>query len=284
MLDNFTVFILTHGRPDSVYTINSLIKHGYTGNYYLVVDDEDSTIGRYQEIYGDKVLLFNKKEIAKTFDLGDSFNNDKCIIFARNVCFELAKKMGVTYFIQLDDDYTSFTYRVNNIYEYGDWGIKNLNSILDAFLEFYKNTPTLTIAMSQTGDFIGGKKGTFGKLLTLRRKAMNTFICSTERPFSFFGRINEDVNTYVTHGGRGNLFFTYTGITVQQKSTQSNDGGMTEFYLNNGTYVKSFYSVIYSPSCVKVTEMNSRHKRLHHKVSWNNAVPKILNEQYKKAA
>lgn len=32
---------------------------------------------------------------------------------------------------------------------------------------------------------------------------MNSFICDTERPFSFMGRFNEDVNTYITHGETG---------------------------------------------------------------------------------
>ena len=56
-------------------------------------------------------------------------------------------------------------------------------------------------------------------------------------------------------------------------------GGWTEFYLEMGTYVKSFYSVMYNPSCVKVAEMGDKHKRIHHKVIWNNAVPKIISNE-----
>ena len=56
--------------------------------------------------------------------------------------------------------------------------------------------------IAQGGDFIGGAKSlNFRK--GILRKAMNTFICDTERPFTFVGRINEDVNTYVTLGSRG---------------------------------------------------------------------------------
>lgn len=58
--------------------------------------------------------------------------------------------------------------------------------------------------------------------------------------------------------------------------------GMTGIYLDKGTYVKSFYSVIFRPSCVKVAVMNTKNKRLHHRVLWNNAVPKILPEECKK--
>jgi hypothetical protein len=73
-----------------------------------------------------------------------------------------------------------------------------------------------------------------------------------------------------------------------QKATQSNAGGMTNLYIDNGTYVKTFYSIMYAPSCVKVSELsspqngNAGHSRIHHKVNWNAAAPLILSEKFKK--
>ena len=49
---------------------------------------------------------------------------------------------------------------------------------------------------------------------------------------------------------------------------------MTELYLDAGTYVKSFYTVMYCPSCVVVSAMGTAH--------WRYAVPKILRESVKK--
>ena len=115
---------------------------------------------------------------------------------------------------------------------------------------------------------------------------MNSFICSTDRPFQFFGRVNEDVNTYTTMGRRGDLFFTVMQAKLDQKQTQSNSGGMTELYLDSGTYVKSFYSVMYSPSCVKVGVMGDPscdHARLHHVIDWARTAPLILREEHRKA-
>ena len=71
-------------------------------------------------------------------------------------------------------------------------------------------------------------------------------------------------------------------ISVEQLQTQSNLGGLTDIYLNLGTYIKSFYSVILMPSAVKIDLMGNKNKRLHHKVKWNYCVPKILNEKFKK--
>lgn len=283
--DDFCAFVLTHGRPDKVHTFKSLQKHGYTGKVFIVIDDEDKAKDRYIEEFGDSVLIFSKAAIAETFDEGDNFNDRRAIIYARNACFELAKQVGCTYFIQLDDDYTDFRYKINDKGQYIDrYPIKDLDSIFDMLVDYYKTIPALSIAMAQGGDFIGGRNGSFAQKRKLKRKCMNTFICSTERPFSFIGRINEDVNTYTNLAGRGGLFLTVPDVAIQQLQTQSNTGGMTELYLDSGTYVKSFYSIMYSPSCVKISEMGAKHKRLHHKVNWACAVPCIIDESFKKKA
>ena len=89
------------------------------------------------------------------------------------------------------------------------------------------------------------------------------------------------MTTYVNCGSKGDLFFTINNVSLKQTDTQQNKGGLTEFYLDTGTYVKSFYSVLFNPSCVKVSMLNTERSRLHHKIKWNNAVPKIINEKYK---
>ena len=107
MRDDFCAFILTHGRPDRVYTYKTLLKAGYTGKIYIVIDDEDKTAEEYRNRYGGKVLQFCKKEIAERIDEGDNFQDRRAVIYARNACWDLAKQVGCKYFIQLDDDYTS---------------------------------------------------------------------------------------------------------------------------------------------------------------------------------
>ncbi len=282
-MNDFAAFILTHGRPNKVLTYNTLKKQGYTGKIYLIIDNEDKTADQYYKCFGDQVIMFDKKEIAETFDQGDTFNDRRAIVYARNASFKIAIELGIRYFIQLDDDYTAFSYKFNHEYEFLHRKILNLDRFFESFLEFYKSTNATSIAMAQNGDFLGGRESGFIKKLTLKRKCMNTFICDTKRPFQFIGRINEDVNTYTNLGGRGFLFLTVPNVAINQLSTQTNKGGMTDLYLDGGTYLKSFYSVMYSPSCVTITEMGQSHKRLHHKVNWNAAVPVILDEKYKKA-
>jgi len=284
MCDNFAVFILTHGRPDKVITYNTLKKQGYTGPVFLVVDNEDDTIDRYREQYKNQVVVFDKLAISKTFDEGDNFNDRRAVIYARNACFEIAKDLGIEYFLELDDDYSTFIHKFTASLQYREKPTRNLDRLFSLMLEYYKSIPALTIAFAQNGDFIGGKFSSFGQHPQTKRKCMNTFFCSTLRPFSFFGRINEDVNTYVTSGNRGSLLLTINNAAVIQSQTQSTSGGMTDIYLNQGTYIKSFYTVMYAPSCTKVFSMGATHQRLHHRVTWANAVPCIVEEKYRKSS
>lgn len=87
---------------------------------------------------------------------------------------------------------------------------------------------------------------------------------------------------YTVWGQQGEKIFTYFPMMVIQKQTQSQKGGLTEIYLDVGTYIKSFYSVMYSPSCVKVKMMGDKHMRIHHAIQWVYCSPRILPESYKK--
>lgn len=281
-LDNFVVFILTNGRPDKVFTYSTLRRSGYTGKIYLIVDDLDKTKEQYIGKYGNEVIIFDKKAIAKTFDQGDNFNDMRAIIYARNACFEIAKNIGIKYFIELDDDYRQFKHRFNKDLNYKPRVVRKLDEIFSALLGFYQNTTVDSIALAQGGDFIGGEGSAMADIIKLKRKCMNSFLCSTERPFQFVGRINEDVNTYTRLASTGLILFTTNQVTLEQLQTQSNPGGMTELYLDSGTYVKSFYSIMYHPSSVTIRLMQTKNSRLHHSVAWKNTTPMILRETLKK--
>ena len=281
MRDDFAALILTHGRANDVKTVKSLKRAGYTGKYYIVIDDEDSQEDEYRRIYGDKVVQFCKERRAKMTDVGDTSKERRCIIFARNEAFAIARDLGLKYFIELDDDYTSFCYRYEKDRKLVSTPIKQLDRVFDAMISFLDASGAKSVAMAQGGDLIGGIKSKRWESQILR-KAMNSFVCRTDRPINFVGRINEDVNTYVSEGMRGELYFTTLKLMLNQVQTQKAKGGMTGNYLDGGTYVKTFYSVIYAPSCVKVAQMGVTNKRCHHHIDWNACCPKIINERWKK--
>lgn len=286
MRDGFGAFILTHGRPHAVQTVRALHRGGYTGPWWLVLDDEDDTREEYEREWGaERILVFTKDDTAQ--DMADNGGSRSVVLYARNAVDPFAQALGLTHYMVLDDDYTGFYYRHRQLrpdgagIRLGATPVRSLDAVLDAMVDFLDTSGALTVAFAQGGDLLGGHDRTFFNL-GLSRKAMNLFICRTGRPVRFVGRINEDVNTYVTLGNRGELMFTVTTINLTQGDTQQQAGGMTPAYAASGTYRKSFYTVMMAPSCVKVWAMGSAHYRYHHRVTWNQTVPKILSGRWQR--
>ncbi|WP_367001333.1 phage tail protein [Escherichia coli] len=144
MRDDFCAFILTHGRPDKVLTYRTLRRAGYTGKIFIVVDDEDKTRNQYMAEFGEQVLVFSKADIASRFDEADNFCDRRSIFYARNACFDLAKLVGCKYFIQLDDDYHEFQFRVDRNYDQAYFPIRKLDAILSEMLAYYESITALT--------------------------------------------------------------------------------------------------------------------------------------------
>lgn len=139
-MNNFAIFILTHGRSDKVYTYTTLKNQGYTGKIYLLVDDEDKELSNYQKKYKDQVIVFNKQEAINYTDSGDNFGKRNSVVYARNWNFVIAKQLGLKYFWQLDDDYTSFVYTSNAKKEYTRSNVttKRLDNLLQISVDFFK--------------------------------------------------------------------------------------------------------------------------------------------------
>ena len=282
MLDDFAVFILTHGRADNVVTYNTVRKHGYTGPIYFICDNEDDQLGEYKAKYGSgAVKVFDKQKTYDNTDTMDNFNEHRAIIYARNESFKIAKDLGLKHFLQLDDDYDRIEFRYPKYGKLLTKEVRNMDLVIASMINFLDKSGALTVALCQNGDFVGGAQGDNCKK-GLLRKAMNSFFCKVDSPITFRGTMNEDVVTYTTEGSRGKLFLSLVPVAIKQIQTQSLSGGMTEAYSESGTYIKSFYAVMSMPSAVKISMLNSTHKRIHHKISWNNCVPKIISEKYRK--
>jgi len=285
MRNDFCIFILSNRRPDNVKTLDTLQKSGYTGKWFIVIDDEDPTAEQYKKQFGDRILVFSKAKIAEITDSCDTSKDRRTPLWARNACWDLAKQVNCRFFCQLDDDYNWFGYRrvakreADRPARYSNFKVESLSTVFDGMVELLEKTPSVSsIAFSQGGDYNVSSK-TARRVL---RKAMNSFFCDTQRPFKFIGKFNDDVNTYISHGATGKLFFTYCPVQLTQGVTQKNAGGITEAYKENGTYVKSFYTVMISPSSTWIELMGHTNPRLHHKHDWNRVCPKILHQKYRR--
>ena len=288
MKNNFAVLIPSYGRPDRVYTIETLRKSGYTGRIVIVCDDSDKAIDEYKSLNSDEVFVFSKSDYAGKFDKMDNFGNMSCVVFARNAMWDIAKALGLVSFVVADDDYVAFERRITGT---GGYFAKrhahspDLDAVFSAYNDFLLETSVATVCLAQGGDYIGGAENSkVADGFKVSRKMMNLYFFHADRPIEFKGTINEDLTSSVTHGVTGGIILTSMMNSIVQKETQTNAGGLTELYLSVGTYVKSFYSVIAAPSCIKVSTMGDTSLRLHHQVTWRDAVPKIIRAHKPKEA
>lgn len=282
MRSDFAVFILSHGRANNVITVDSLNRAGYTGDWYIVLDNEDDQEEQYRKNFGDEhIIVFDKIAVGKTFDIMDNFPGRQVPTFGRNVLHSLAKELNLTYFLELEDDYQNFRQRyLDENHVFRTRYVRDFDAIVDVFLEFLENSGAVTVAFAQTGDLLGGS---LSKLWQdkIRRKAMNCFFCKTDRPFQCYGRFNDDVNSYIENGKRGKLYFTVRDMVMDQPTTQTRSGGITDAYKLYGTYIKSFYSVMLVPSAVKIHYVGHNNKRIHHIIDWEHTVPKIISSDFR---
>lgn len=282
MNKDFAVFILSHGRANNMLTVSLLEKTNYTGRWYIVIDNEDDQREIYQKNFGrDKVIIFEKQPVIDATDTIDSVADHRAVVYARNKVWDIAKQLDLRYFLVLDDDYNYWRYRYVEGQKLKEKIIHNADWLFDLMLKFLTDTKADCVALAQGGDYIGGVKAGIVKT-GIRRKVMNSFFCKTDNPFYFTGTTNEDTTMYTTLGSQGRLFLTPFFVALEQVQTQKQTGGLTDIYLDNGTYVKSFYSVISMPSAVEVSIMGNNQKRIHHRVNWDYCVPKIINEKWRK--
>jgi len=274
---NFCIFILTYWRPNNVVTIKTLKKSWYTWDLYLICSDDDDSLEEYKKNYPWQVIVFHKDD--KYWNTMDVWWNKQIVLYARNINFKIAKELWYKYFQQLDDDYVQFKYvKCFNI----NWKnkkklvkIQNYDEIVEIFLEFLKISKIKSVCFSQFWDYIWWDYSIWKYCYRLR-KIMNSFFFKTDVPVEFLWRINEDVNLYISQWIIWDLFFTIPQISLQQQVTQQNKKWLTDVYKDLWTFVKSFYTVMLSPSSVKVSGMWVTNYRFHHQINWNNTIPCLI--------
>jgi len=291
MRDDFAVLIISHERANDIITIDALKASGYTGKTYIIIDDMDRQKDDYIKNFGeDNVIIFSKAELDGTFDMMDNFDSYGTEVYARNVSFKVARDLGLKYFVELDEDYYNFNYRFESRDENGVETLraiysKHLDDVFEVYIELLETVPKIKcISFAQAGDFIGGVDSRFKQHIL--RKSMNSFFFRVpENPkddVQFLGRMNDDVNTYVHGGIVGEYWCQMCRVMLRQEISQQKTTGLATLYKDFGTYVKSMYTIMLSPSSVKISTLGPSNPRIHHLINWETTVPKLISERYKK--
>lgn len=146
MRNDFAIFILTHGRANNVATEKTLKSLGYTGRLYFIIDNEDDQAEMYREKYGEAVIMFDKIQYAKEVDAADNFHKRTCILYARNKCWDIAKELGLSYFMQLDDDVTDIQFRWEQKGKLKGKKAMPFDDVCEAFVDWLIDSDADTVA------------------------------------------------------------------------------------------------------------------------------------------
>lgn len=276
--NNFAVFILTHGRPDKQLTLETLRKQGYTGKIYLLVDDIDDTVEELRNNYEnecDGIHKFHKELYYKNTDTVDNFHNLKSVVYARNASFDLAKHLDLDCFMTIDDDISQFNFRISKDNKLKAKKITNLDNVLEAHIDFFMNNNISALGFADNCLYFGGLKGQRYKE-RLTRECYQCVMYKTNEVIKYQGTLCEDLNTILSYGEKGKLFFTNMMISFNTPKRGTNKGGLQELYNENGLYIRSCYSLIVNPSKIRILHNGKTKNKL------NNRLPKILNARWKK--
>ncbi len=281
MTKKFAVFILTHGRPHNQLTVKSLQSVGYTGEWYLVLDDQDLTYREYLDEWGeDRIIVFNKARFIQSTDTGLHTPVQKFAVFARNAIEYIAKELGYKTFMMLDDDITKFRVRLPE----GD-SLKSFqlttqfDSIIENSVNYVLNCDIACLGLGFCNLYIGGVAN-FNKENPRQRLCAEAFIRNTSHPIDWRLNMVEDLITSIDAAISGEVWFQFLPIQCEIKMSEGEvDGGNSDVYRQLGMYKISFMPVIAHPSSNAVK---------FGKKSWisttapDKCIPKIISSRYRK--
>lgn len=248
-------------------TLGTLKKCGYDGEYFIVIDNLDEQQDRYKELYGHRVVVFDKEEWYHKTDSFDNFHKLKACVYVRNFLMEWARGK-YDYILMLDDDITQISWRyilgTTLKYKY-----IVLDKTIEAFVE-YMEQANLTGMGFKNGGIMNAEM--YGKV---KRSIQQAMLVKVSDEIQFCGRFYEDFNTSARYGNIGQLFFEPAIIKCDSEKQGTNTGGV-EY---EGRYIACFMSVMVAPYAVKIVEKKDN---LTIRRVTNNLCPVIIKEKYKK--
>lgn len=258
-------------------THDMLRLQGYTGKIIVVIDDEDDQRPEYESRF-EHVEVFCKEAEFQKAD-GVILGKQKGILYARNACYDIAKKLGVRFFAEVDDDFSALYVRYESEGKSKSYKVENLDLLFNAALQLFDDKRVVATSVLSQGNYIGGIES--NGLKKCIRICTSMFFLVTDRRVDFISSMNEDICTCLHYGQTGDLFFGMNGTMYVSEPIANNSmgNGMTDFYKKLGPFARSFIPVIVRPDCIDVTMFNDDFKA---GVSWTNAVPKIMNKRWKK--
>lgn len=289
MRNDFAVFITSYKKANDIVTIDSLLNAGYTGDWYVIVEDNDPELEEYKNsIPKEKLLLYNKKEQSKYYDSYDNFHILNTNLNSLSVVSYFAKKLGYKYFYIAEDDYEGFYYKkriIKNKVVFKK--LKNIDDIFEISIDFLNSndkinclsfTPIKTTTIGNADFF----SDSFFNYLNY-----NGWLCDIDKPIKFKGTICNDTLTFMNNYKQGHMSFTLNYIKnihkwyYDKKEKELDNSGNDEINDKYFTDVLIYYlyNIMGEPAAYKIFTKNGK---IREKFIIKHLIPKIIDERWKK--
>lgn len=229
----------------------------------LIPDCLESNIA---ESYKDKAIVYDTELCKSYVDFcGTNIKNGAAVGRVASL-IEAKKNNGIS--ICLDDDYGGISCnKPINTY--------SRTRLMYVISKLYKLTKV-------TGIIFGGYSG--GAMPKIKNNIMQIWIMDSDWSLTDLNMIlNEDVNFSIKRWQRGIANFGLATILrsgAQTAEMDKVDGNTKHIYATDRSYRKSFGSVLQDPNNAKLTINRHNTKRgalWHHRISWVDIMPKILD-------
>lgn len=281
MLDNFAVFITSHGSPFNIPSLKAIRDSGYTGAVYIVVDNLDETLSDY-ELLDEQVIVFDKMHYVHTLDIGMSTINPQlsAVLYARAAVEDIARQMELKYFMVMDDDLYGFRYRYPVDNKLRSYPVENIECLIYNYIEFMNVSNSICLSFANDGSFIAGVDAILSGKIMERRSCHTIFLRDTEKEFDWKFAMNEDYISSLLYANTGQLMFTLPFVqrTIRGMNNRSSSG-MYDAYKNSTEFQRAFYNTVACPWTCKPT-MYKGHYVV--RVNKDSAYPKIISAKYQK--
>lgn len=272
------VFIKTHGRPDKQLTLRTLREAGYTGDIFLILDNEDC-LSEYNRFIDDEhdpnifCHIFDKQTLVNEIDSGTNHPKRDVNLYAWVACERFAKRHGDEFFIMSDDDITGFRFRYKEGKHLRSLKItQNLDEIF-ALVEEYMLSCNLS-AMS-TGIPQMYFSGDIEKDLWKWRVPYTFVFRNAKHKLNWVSEYEEDIITAIRASIDGQYLSVLPVIQRETVEIGTNYGGMHNSYTDS--FVNAQYGYIWYPSCREIIPYKDKFMC---KIKRDNAFAKLVSSSY----
>lgn len=242
------IYICTHGRPDKQITLKALRDAGYSGNIYLVLDDEDKTRPAYHDNLGmcDDFVFFNKQAIIDCTNTTSCPPNRKTILYAKNACEIDAKRIGLDVFAICDDDIPGFRYRYVEDGSCKSLKIaQNMDAIIESHFQYIIDADITATSFGMAQFYFAGEN-CFSPESMLKWRVPYTFVFrNASHEVNWVSDYGEDITTAIECANQGKFMMASPFVQMNLSPMGVGEGGMVE--LHKDTFRLAEYGHVWHP-------------------------------------